>query len=556
MGDVRDAAVSTRTAAAETRRAAARTIRAALALALPACVAIAGCGPSGGPADRADAATAASPDAPPPVPPDAAGPQCADSMQAHQRAAVAIETLLRHFWRGSAQYLGADSTPSSGPAAYWIYAQALDAVEDGVERTNGAHYAGMIETLWLGQKARGFSSAYYDDENWLALALIRAYDLTGTSKYLGEARMLFSDISAAWDMSCCGATPGGIWWDRAHTQKATASNAGPVITAARLAARTGDATDLSFAEKVYDYWWKTMVDPSTHQVFDHIKPDGTVVKWKFTYNEGVMIGASLALYKATGDSHYLDNAKAVAKFMLASETEDTPDGPVLTDGTGQGCTGDCQQFKGIGYRYLDELDHVAPDPAVRAVLAASAASVWARARDPATDHFGTDWAGPPPTGPVTLAQQSAAAMALNRYAISCGPGPAYGGPYEAEDGVLHHVGLEARYGAYSGWGYIAGWHLDGQGVDIPVKVGSGGQYKVTFAFSAAAGDAIRQILVDGTVAVKKFTFPGTGAWDSYAKKSVTLTLNAGVDTISVMFSQAGGSAKYLNLDLLAVSAGP
>jgi predicted alpha-1,6-mannanase (GH76 family) len=48
-----------------------------------------------------------------------------------------------------------------------------------------------------------------------------------------------------------------------------------------------------------------MVNPVSFQVCDHINPDGTKVWWKFTYNEGLMIGASVELNEATGAAMYL-----------------------------------------------------------------------------------------------------------------------------------------------------------------------------------------------------------------------------------------------------------
>jgi GDPmannose 4,6-dehydratase len=88
----------------------------------------------------------------------------------------------------------------------------------------------------------------------MTLALLRAYDLTGTGKYLNQAKTLYADIGAGWDSTCCGSSKGGLWWDKAHTQKATAANAGAALAGARLYLRTGDSTYLSFAQQLYSYW--------------------------------------------------------------------------------------------------------------------------------------------------------------------------------------------------------------------------------------------------------------------------------------------------------------
>jgi predicted alpha-1,6-mannanase (GH76 family) len=88
-----------------------------------------------------------------------------------------------------------------------------------------------------------------------------------------------------------------------------------------------------------------MVNQATFQVTDHIMSDGTKVFWKFTYNEGLMIGASMELNAATGNSSYLTNAHHIAGFMINNEVA-AAYGNVLNDGNAASCTGDCAQFKG------------------------------------------------------------------------------------------------------------------------------------------------------------------------------------------------------------------
>jgi hypothetical protein len=326
-----------------------------------------------------------------------------------------------------------------------------------------------------------------------------------------------------------------------------------VITGVRLAARTGDMQYLDFAKKVYAYWRANMVDPSSFEVYDHIDPTGTITKYKFTYNEGLMIGAAVALYGATKDPAFLVDAEHVAARMLAAETVSTTFGKVLFDGTNGGCGGDCQQFKGIGYRYLMSLYDI--DKAhieYGAALRASAEAIWALARDPA-NLFATDWAGPA-TASASIDAESSAAMALESFAASVGPYPATkAGRFEAEDGVVRAIGLEASHAGYSGWAYLAGWNGGGQAVDIVVHTATAGAHAVTLRYAAGAGDAARAISVDGALAVAKQTFASTGSWDTWASATVMLTLPAGKSTIAVAFDVAHGSANYVNLDYLDVA---
>ncbi len=477
-----------------------------------------------------------------------------DAAEAHADADNAVEAMLLTFWDQSQQYLVA-TRGTETLTGYWTYQQAWDAVLDAVGRHNGARFTGTLRTFYETQNAIGWSRNYYDDENWATLALIRAYDLTGDATYLDEAKTLYADIMGAWDTTCCGATPGGLWWDRAHTQKATAANAGAVVSGAQLYTLTKDATYLAFAQKAYAFWAANMVDPTTHQVFDHLTTDGQKVAWKFTYNEGLMIGATVALAQASGDDSSLALGEEIATFMLAHETETSADGAILTDGSDTSCGGDCMQFKGIAARYLATLYQAAPTHTeYLTLLTDSADAAWTIARDPSSHLFGTDW-GAPFVAPAQLNAASSAAMVLSAVAtLEGGAAPDTAGVYEAEESVLHSVGLEATHGGFDGWGYVAGWNADGQWVDFLVTAPSAGSYDLTFRYAAGAGDASRLVYVNGANAIKNERFASTGSWDTYGTVTASVALTRGANTVSLIHNASLGSANYLNLDRLTVTA--
>ena len=164
-------------------------------------------------------------------------PGC-DAATWHARADESLDRLWSGFWNASSRYFDA-SEPSNGNATgYWTFAEAFDAMLDGVERTGGRKYFANIATLYAAQNAKGWSNYYYDDESWMVLTLTRAFDLTGERTYLDQAVTLYRDIIAGWDST--GVAPGGIWWNKGKGQKATASNGGPVIRA--HGSRRGPAT--------------------------------------------------------------------------------------------------------------------------------------------------------------------------------------------------------------------------------------------------------------------------------------------------------------------------
>ncbi|HTL16060.1 MAG TPA: glycoside hydrolase family 76 protein [Patescibacteria group bacterium] len=477
----------------------------------------------------------------------------------HARADQALQSFLLKFWNGGQQYLR-NSFPDNGTlTGYWTYANGWDAVMDGVERSGGEQYWGLIESFYLGQDERGWFSAYYDDECWMGLALMRAYDLTHDLKYLAQAQNLYGDVMAGWDSTCCGPQKGGVWWDRAHTQKATAANAGAALLGARLYERTANPTYLQFAEQVYSFWYSNMVEPGISQVCDHINPDGSKVWWKFSYNEGLMTGAALALNRVTGDWNYVTNANRFAHFMVTSEDAATAYGLILTDGSNSGCGGDCHQFKGPAYRYLSQL-YASQSKVARyySVLKGSADSIWNLSRDTNSGIFSVDWAGPAQAG-ADQAQDNAACSALSRFAQIYAGYPGSGIPlhqYEAENAVLHHVQLEALYGSFTGWGYVAAWNGDGQWIQFDINCAAAGDHTLKLRYAAGAGNATRVISINGIVFAANQNFPATGSWTNYGTVSIPCNLPGGHSTIAIRFDSAQQSFNWLNLDNLAVVGDP
>jgi predicted alpha-1,6-mannanase (GH76 family) len=181
-----------------------------------------------------------------------------DAPAAHTHADQALDGLSTVLDSRN-DYFNATAPADGQSTEYWTFAEAWEAVMDGAERTGSARYLAEVPSLYAAQNARGWSSFCYDDEAWMTLALIHAYEVPGTQAYLDHAGTLFQDLMGGWDST--SAHPGGIWWNRRRTQKATASNGGPVIAGVFLSAKTGNAAQLTFARKVYDFWYATMVDP-------------------------------------------------------------------------------------------------------------------------------------------------------------------------------------------------------------------------------------------------------------------------------------------------------
>lgn len=460
----------------------------------------------------------------------------------HKRADLLLENYLVKYWDGN--YIR-----NTGE---WTYIHGMDAVIDGAERTQKQKYYGLIETFYEAQdKRHGWLNDYYDDENWFVLTLIHAYDVTGEQKYLDKAEEIYKDIQGAWDDSCCGTVKGGLWWNKQKTQKATAANAGAVISALKLYQRTENKEYKEFGKQVYDFWLTNMVDTTTYQVCDHIDPDGTKVWWKFSYNEGLMIGASLEMYKAFGKTSYLSKARKIADFMINNETVATNYGSALSDGNAGSCGGDCHQFKGPAYRYLMDLYLLDKNkPVYYQVLKGSVDALWNLAR---TDNnsVSVSWAGPIETNAINDRTQNAAAQAMSLFALQNGPYPTPdipAGQYEAEDATIKGILLENSQAGFTSWGFTGGWIHSDTWVKFTVNNSTGGPKTVSLRYAAAAGDAYRDIVINGTK-VTNLRFPGTAGWNVYGTTTFTYDFPAGISTI--LMNQP---SNYVNLDHIRISA--
>jgi len=352
-------------------------------------------------------------------------------------ATAGVNSLQSKFWKNG--YF-VDGWPSGNKEHYWTYAMALDAVTDAVEfeskRGNWGRWNFLTEAY---NAISGQKSDWYDDEAWMAAVSARIYhlaqrkgDTNMANKCKNNIVMLFNDIHAAWDTSCCGDFKAAVWWDRKHTQKATASTGGAIVTAMHLKNITGDGTLLSFAWQVNNPWVEHMV-LSNGQVCDHISTNGQKeCGWLFTYNQGIMIGAATMISADIGTSNptQWNQAKNYVKFLLDRETKQGQWGKVLNDGDGNQCKGDCQEFKAPTSRYLRMFVEVGRrlypgdkdliDQAL-AALKGSAYSIANTAYNSRDSTFSVSWQGPSPpnNGPVTQFMQNAAIQGLYSYLALC-----------------------------------------------------------------------------------------------------------------------------------------
>lgn len=295
---------------------------------------------------------------PPVVPPTTAAVNWA------ARADSAQAALSSGFWSPNGQYY-LESNAGNADFNYWWQAHGLDVLTDGYQRTKSADYLTRMRQLQQGTKAKNGNSYlndFYDDMEWQALACLRAFELTKDPDYKATADLLWADIKLGWNEQ----QGGGIAWRKSQrSYKNTPANAPAAILAARLYVLDRNPDDLAWAQKIYTWEKAKLVDPASGLVWDGLNRlgDGQTDKdWRFTYNQGTFIGAGVALYRATQQASYLDDAIRTANYVL-NDSQMAPSGILKDEGNGDGGL-----FKGILVRYLTGL---ATEPAVSAASRAS-----------------------------------------------------------------------------------------------------------------------------------------------------------------------------------------
>ncbi|WP_084958086.1 CBM35 domain-containing protein [Thermoactinospora rubra] len=152
---------------------------------------------------------------------------------------------------------------------------------------------------------------------------------------------------------------------------------------------------------------------------------------------------------------------------------------------------------------------------------------------------------------------SATAVLAMAGTLTCAPpGVAQAAPtrYEAEQAPATCDGVvESNHAGYSGTGFCNGTNAVGAAVQFTVNAAAAGT--ATLAVRYANGTTTTRpadIVVNGTVVQAATPFDATGAWTTWATKTLTAPLNAGGNTVRIVPTSAAGLP---NIDYLDVEAG-
>lgn len=155
---------------------------------------------------------------------------------------------------------------------------------------------------------------FYDDNQWVAIAYLDAYQRNHKKEYLDKSEMICRFMLGGLDT----VAGGGFYWNEGDkSSKNTCSNGPGVLVLLQLYNITHKKTYLATAISVYQWTNKTLQAPDG-LYYDNIKlTTRKIGEAKFTYNTGAMLQANVMLYEITKDKKYLDEAGRVAKAARA-----------------------------------------------------------------------------------------------------------------------------------------------------------------------------------------------------------------------------------------------
>ncbi len=353
-----------------------------------------------------------------------------DDVTPSGRRADIAQLSLDHFWGVSAPQLYDNVHPmrdgGNDTFNYWWLAHVVDCRLDAFERTGDPSWLSRAETVFANVVERNGGSLfndYFDDMLWLALASLRLGQGGGGQRYVDAARRIWEHVvEHGWNDTLGESL---AWRKQQLYYKNTPANGPLVILSLRLARTTGDERYRRIAGRAFEWITQTLVDPATGFVEDGInrEQDGKIDRqWRFTYNQGLYIGAAVEMARGTGAVQYLDVAARTARQAVAALS----DGVAFVD---EGDGGDEGLFKGIYFRYLGRLlpyldgaSRVFHEQFVRAATDA----LWASSYDGTWLRAGNDWRRHE-TGPVAYSSQLSAIMALELRAAIDGGRLAAGG---------------------------------------------------------------------------------------------------------------------------------
>lgn len=189
-----------------------------------------------------------------------------------------------------------------------------------VYRDNG--YSGAkvngVTPLYYNASAGNSGDYYYDDDLWIAIQYLKAYENLGNAQYLTRAQEILEFVWLGWGLNSDESLGnGGIPW-KVGTGPLTCSNAPAAYAFVRFSMLTDDEAlsqaYLERSETVYT-WVKKYLRSGSLYI------DGPGNNWSGAYNNGLMLAAGSLLYQVTEKNVYMLDVRGTARAAFANNYE-------------------------------------------------------------------------------------------------------------------------------------------------------------------------------------------------------------------------------------------
>jgi hypothetical protein len=162
---------------------------------------------------------------------------------------------------------------------------------------------------------QGGGDRFFDDNQWIGLAYMDAYDRTKKKIYLDKSVEIYRFMMTGFDT----VTGGGLYWKEGDkSTKNTCSNGPGILLALKLYKATREERYLDTALVLYE-WTNRVLQSPEGLYYDNIKTkDKRIGRQFYTYNTGTMLQANVILYTLKHQAKYLREAQRLASVSLTT----------------------------------------------------------------------------------------------------------------------------------------------------------------------------------------------------------------------------------------------